>query len=195
MVRKIKINSKRTLPTYTRLRGVSWYAHQLAQHEEVGRMHHCMTSMLFSAFCLEAYLNHLGEAKIPFWEPLKRRLSPHEKLEVLAVVLSFKPDFGVRPYQTFKSIFKLRDLLVHARTETITLEGEFILAPGDTHPQPLSKWELLISLENATRFLDDTKAIVYDLSERANLPGDMVFATDMVETTTVYLCDDSYPSS
>ena len=195
MPQKVRVRTKRTLPTYTRLRGVSWYANKLANKAIEGRLNHCMTSMLFSAFTLEAYLNHLGESKISFWDPLKKKLSPHDKLEVLSDVLGFKPDFGSRPYQTFRSMFKLRDLLAHARTETLALEGEFILTPGESPPKPLSEWEQLISLEGCQRFLDDTKAIVYDLSSRAGVSGDVVFSTEEIETTTTYLSDDAAPTS
>jgi hypothetical protein len=116
--------------------------------------------MLFSAFCLEAYLNHLGDLRTSFWDSVKRGLSPREKLDVLCKVLSFVPDFSRRPFQTFSTIFKLRDLLVHASTERLKLEGEFILPDGESPPQPLAKWEQIISLEAAKRFLDDTEAIV-----------------------------------
>ncbi|MCJ7435880.1 MAG: hypothetical protein MUO77_20565, partial [Anaerolineales bacterium] len=126
MYKESEINSKRTLPTYTRLRGVSWYAHQLAQRPEEAneQLSNCMTFMLFSAFCIEAYLNHIGQETISFWDILKKSLSPYETLDVLADVLVFTPEFGCRPYQTFRSIFKLRNLLVHAKTETIMDEGE-----------------------------------------------------------------------
>jgi hypothetical protein len=184
MIQESGISSKRTRSTYALLRGVSWHAHELAQRpdEQSGRLSNCMTCMLFSAFCLEAYLNHLGEKKISYWDSLKRKLSPIDKLNVLADVLGFKPDIGRRPYQTFKSIFKLRDLLVHGKTETLIYEREFVLESDEPISSPIAEWEQHISLENATRFLDDTKAIIYDLNERAGFSSNELFAAEIAET-------------
>ncbi len=195
MEKRVRVRSTRTLPTYTRLRGVSWHAFQLAQTLQKGSFYHLMTSMLFSAFTIEAYLNHLGETQIPYWEPLKRKLSPRDKLDVLAAALGFQPDFGKRPFQTFHSIFKLRDLLVHAKSETLTMEGEFILAEGESPPKPLTEWEELISIDGARRFLDDTKEIVTQVSGAAGLDPEKVFASEVLEVTTELISDITMPSS
>ncbi len=90
-------------------------------------MHHLTTSMLFCSFTIEACLNHLGEKMFLFWEPLKKKLNPGEKLDILSVALSFQPDFEKRPFQTFRSIFKFRNWLVHAKIEKLILEGDFLL--------------------------------------------------------------------
>lgn len=195
MSRIVRVTSRKTLPTYSRLRGVSWFALRLAEKGETGWMHHCMTAMLFSAFCIEAFLNHLGDQQLPFWEPLKKKLSPYEKLQVLSTIFGFTPDFGVRPYQTFKSIFKLRDLLVHGKTETLTLEGEFILSPGEMPPEPLSEWEQLISLEGARRFVEDTKLIVQDLYSHAGIDKNFAFSDEISDWTAETKYDDDKPSS
>jgi hypothetical protein len=101
----------------------------------------------------------------------------------------------MRPYQTFKSIFKLRDLLVHAKTETITLEGEFILSPGDTPPEPMSEWEQLISLEGARRFVEDTKLIVEDLCGHAGIDKSIAFEVETIDWFAEHKYDDAKPSS
>ena len=198
MAQESETSSKRTRPTYAILRGVSWNAHQLAQRPEEanGQLSYCMTSMLFCAFCLEAFLNHLGQEKVLDWDPLKEKLKPEEKLNVLAKFLGFKPNLGIRPYQTFKSIFTLRNLLVHAKT--VTLEDGFIQVYGDHQPSFLADWESKISLKEATRFLDDTKSIIFDLSEHAGVPRDEVFAVEIVktnETKIIYTHLDRYSSS
>jgi len=46
---------------------VSWYAFQFAKTDERARVNHMFISMAFDAFTLEAYLNHLGVTRIPFW--------------------------------------------------------------------------------------------------------------------------------
>lgn len=195
MPQKMFISTKKTLPTYTRLRGVSWYAMKLVDARAEGWGHHCMTAMVFSAFCLEAFLNHLGKRQIPFWEPLKKKLNPHEKLKVLSTTLGFRPDFGRRPYQTFKTIFKLRDLLVHAETETLTHEGSFVLSPGEMPPEPLTKWEELLTVEGARRFVDDTKSIIEDLCDHAGIDKSEAFAAEVVTWSGTHQSNYAEPSS
>ena len=173
---------ERTLPTYTRLRSVSWYTFHLAQKSAEGSLHNLMISMLFCAFTIEAFLNHLLEITFPaFWEPLKKRLRPRDKLHVLAAYFSIDPDFGHRPFQTFDKIFQFRNLLVHAKTEKLIAESEFILEDGDRFPEPLAKWEELLSVDNARRFLDDTKEIVTRIAVAAGINPDEVFASEEVK--------------
>jgi hypothetical protein len=161
-----KVFAKRTVATYTYLRAVSWFAFDLAKKNEIGRYNHLITTMLFSAFCLEAFLNHVGKDKITFWENLKS-LTPQNKLKVISSVIGFEPDFSKRPFQTFTAIFSLRNNLVHA--ETIEIENGFLLNEGnDIAPlENLSKWEEQITIGNAKRFLDDTKEMVLEIADFA----------------------------
>jgi len=189
---------ERTLPTYTRLRSVSWYTFKLAEDSAEGSLHHLMTSMLFCAFTIEAFLNHVGDKIFPFWEPLKERLRPRDKLDVLKVALSFEPDFGRRPFQTFRSIFRFRNLLVHAQTETLITEGDFILTDGGSFPEPLTEWEKLLSIDHARRFLDDTKEMVALIAKAAGIDPEEVFESEKVKVgsvESVVLPDITRPSS
>jgi hypothetical protein len=140
-----------------------------------------MTSMLFCAFTLEAFLNHVGEKSLPYWEPLKKKLSPLEKLDVLSSTLSLKLDFGKRPFQTFGKVFKFRNLLVHAKTETLITEGDFILTDTESFSKPLTEWEELLSIEHARRFLDDTEQMVAQIAVAAGIDLNEVFAPEEVK--------------
>lgn len=187
MSNRAYVEAKRTIPTYTTLRAVSWYAFQLAKADERARLNHLMTSMVFAAFTLEAYLNHVGSIRIKFWPPLKRKLGPRQKLEVITADLSFTPDMGTRPWQTFKSIFKLRDLLVHAQTETLPFEGEVTIGPTGEVPVPLTVWEEFMTMELGQRFLDDTKSMITELAGKADLPDKEIFAKDSIEAAVTPL--------
>jgi hypothetical protein len=154
-----------------------------------------MTSMAFSAFMLEAYLNHLGPILIEFWEPLKRKLSPDEKLSVIASRLGIELDLGTRPWQTFKSIFQLRSHLVHAQTETLEFEEEVSTDSTNEFEVPLARWERFMTLELGLRFLDDSKAMIKDLARQAGLDPDEVFAKDSIEAATTPLDDSGEPDS
>jgi hypothetical protein len=160
MTSQIQVEGKRTVHTFTTLRAVSWYANELAKPNVPGRLNHIITSMLFDAFTLEAFLNHLGSKQLSFWSSLKEKLSPREKLDVLCEVLKFHPDFGKSPWQSWGFIFKLRNLLVHAQTETILFQGELHGEEIHIKDWPKAKWEEYMSVERCQRFLDDTKSMI-----------------------------------
>jgi hypothetical protein len=193
-----KLRVEKTLPTYTRLRSVSWFTFDLAKKSAEGRLHNLMTSMLFCSFTIEAFLNHLLERVFPnFWEPLKLKLSTREKLNVLAACFSIEPDFGRRPFQTFQKIFWFRNLIVHAKTETLITESKFILEDGESFPEPLAKWEELLTIDHARRFLEDTKEIVTQIAVAADIDRDQVFEPEQVkiEDKVFTMPDIGKPSS
>jgi hypothetical protein len=121
---------------------------------------------VFSAFSLEAFLNHLGQRVTPFWSSVELKLSPVEKLEVLLKVLNLQVDFGKRPFQTFKSMMKFRNALAHGKTQTLVQEVVQGFEEGQTPPFPLTSWESEISSENATVYLDDSKEIMAFLGQK-----------------------------
>ena len=61
MKRKVKVEAEKTVNTFAHLRAASWFALQETKQNEKGRFYNCMISQLFFAFCLEAYLNHVGQ--------------------------------------------------------------------------------------------------------------------------------------
>jgi hypothetical protein len=160
---------------YAVLRVASWHALEQATNTESGRFYNCMTSMLFSAFCLEAFLNHVCEGEIDHWQMVERCLRPDEKLDLLSTLFGYPIDYGRRPFQTFGSIFQFRNLLAHAKTEYLGDEYEEVLTELEwpTEPEmPQTEWEMLCNLDMAQRFVDDTKEMLVILGEKAGLePG------------------------
>jgi hypothetical protein len=182
---QVQVRGKRTVPTYTTLRAVSWYANELAKSDLRGRLNHIITSMLFNAFTMEAFLNHLGSRQLTFWPPLKEKLSPREKLDVLCQVLDFQPDFGRSPWQSWGFIFRLRNLLVHAQTETVPFEGEIRGEEFHIKDWPKAKWEEYMSIDKCQRFLDDTKSMIKELAAKAGISPDDVFEKDSLEASII----------
>ncbi len=168
MREKVEVNQFREVRTFTILRAVSWYTYKLAAEDEHGRFLHLISSMVFTAFCLEGFLNHVGQEKIEFWETLKRKLNPSEKLKIICELLKIQPDYSKRPFQTFKEIFKLRDQFAHSETYKFIEEHIYMLEMGENPPEPLAPWEKQISINKTKRFLDDSKAIITEISKAAN---------------------------
>lgn len=177
-----KVGVDRSLRTYVYLYDVAYYAMKRAKESKEGEFFECITAMVFSAFCLEAYLNHLGALKIGYWDVLKERLRPYEKLQVLSHVMGYDIDYGRRPFQTLRSIFTFRNQLVHATTEHLSVEAE--IPAAEELPTPLAGWEESVTLGMAERFLDDAEAMIKELHSRSGLEGDPLSEPELVETRT-----------
>jgi hypothetical protein len=122
-----------------------------------------INAVLYCALTLEAFLNHVGAESMPLWRPLKRKLSPLEKLEVLAAHHKIHISWDSAPYQSFAAAMMFRNLIVHAETETV--EGA-VTSPYD---QVIPKWQTLCTASQSRRILADTKRILEDLPAQMGL--------------------------
>ena len=157
MRQKVKVEASKTVYTYSYLNHAAANALVQARSTKEGQFYICMTAELFSAFCLEAFLNHIGSEKLPYWESIERKLGPKEKLIVICHEIGLTPDFESRPFQSFNLLFQLRNSLVHGKTEYIEKVDEQLLAEGEDPILPEAKWKSLISIDKANQFYKDMK--------------------------------------
>jgi len=176
--KKKLVAAKKTVYTVGYLRSVSWHALKEAKEIKEESYLNLMASLVFSAFTIEAYLNHLGAKIIPFWLTIERNLSPSKKLEIIAVQMAKPIDYGHRPFQSFKSIFQLRDLLAHGRTEYLAEETIQILADGDEPKLPKAEWQKQVTIEKVQRYFDDTKEIIEYLHSASGLDVNPLFVPE-----------------
>jgi hypothetical protein len=125
-----------------------------------------MTAAVFSAFSLEAYLNHLGAERFKCWEDLER-LSVEAKLSLILEDLGKLPDLSRRPFQTVKTLLRLRNQLAHGRTERLEEKTVQTLSPGQRPRYPALKWETLCTETYAERFHQDSMDVIKQLDEWA----------------------------
>ena len=176
MGKRLRYKADRQIYPYVFLWSACNKAMELAKTSSDSSLH-LMTSMLLSSFCLEAYLNHLAMMKHGGdWRSFERSNSPDEKLEVLAEKIGYHLNLGVRPFQTFSTIFRFRNDIAHAKTEHVHAESKMALANflalDEIPPEPLTEWEKLLTPETAQRFLDDSLAMIKELHEKAGLGAD-----------------------
>ena len=133
----------------------------IAEEQQKGGLayYSSMAVNVFSAFCLEAYLNDIGPHYFKTWGNSREEngegwKTPKEKVKLLSEKLGFPVDFGRRPFQTFIEIFDYRKLAAHA--ETIYFDGEFTGESPDLESD-LTKKATPIT---ARRFHDDTGEII-----------------------------------
>lgn len=162
MSNKMTVKADRTIYSYVVLQDVAEYELEMAKNTEEGRFYNCLTAMLYSAFCLEAYLNHLGNLEMPNWNKVERK-SPMEKLNLLVEKRSYSPNFNERPFKTFGEIFEFRKKIVHGKTEHLKTEE---IRDGEVSGKPpmlMTLWEGLTTLEMATCFVEDSASMISKL--------------------------------
>lgn len=143
----------------------------LSRGRDTGEKNDLMVAMVLSAFSLEAFLNFAGAKLIPFWSHIER-IPVWRKLRVIATHLKYEPNPAERPYQTLHDLWRFRNFMAHAKTQSASdiREGH----PMDLDNYPEVTWELDCSLESARRAIEDVKVVIDDLYDRAGLrDGDL----------------------
>lgn len=115
----------------------------------------CTTSILYSAFSLEAYLNYAGDRLFECWGEIEKGLSPIAKIKLIAEQQNLELDFGCRPLQTVAKVFNLRNLVVHPKAELA--QGDYALV--DNLPKPV--WEASSTIQLANRAIEDFGVLIF----------------------------------
>lgn len=170
--------TERTTYPYVYLHNASYYSLQEAIAEEEGSFFKFMGSMLFASFCIEGYLNFLGESKISRWKQKERKLGRDGRLNELLQILGMSPNMTRRPFKTYNELFEFRDALVHSRVVKTNITGSLI-STTQRPPKPLPEWEKLINQQTAQKFFDDSSRIIQMMNQKAGYDRDP-FATPWV---------------
>lgn len=190
---KAKVSKERQVNTYAYLLHASHVMLEKARNDQEGSIHHVMASLTFTAFTLEAYLNHVGSQIFKCWDDLER-LSPLSKLNLIAEKLEIKNDEGTRPYQTVSEVFKFRNKLAHGKSMLLKSGNEirFVDETFDRYMDESLKteWESYCTQDNANRALVDTEAIIRQFHERAGIPPDFAFSFGIQEASATLLPEE-----
>jgi hypothetical protein len=173
--RKVSVSIERSIYTYVYLNHAADWALEQAKRAEEGRFYNCMSSIILSAFCMEAYLNHIGNKLLPYWdEELSKGLSIQNKLKIICYQLNLTPDYSRRPFQSFRNIVKYRNLLAHAISEKISEKGIQLVRQKERVKYPETWWEKYTNLQSAKRWLIDIECIITEIHKTAG-EGDLPF--------------------
>lgn len=174
--RKVKVEKERHVVTYAEL----WYAClnllKRGQEEEAGSYYQFMGSVVFAAFSLEAYLNHIGPKLFENWAP-HERLRPKEKLAVVAKEIDLQIEYGKRPWSIVKKLFSFRNDIAHGKSIKVVEAGAVPLAKYEDHMRELAKtdWEKLCTRRDAERTREDVEKMVRALHEKAGIKDEYPF--------------------
>ena len=166
-----KVTTERTIYTYSYLHLAGWSELKEAEQALEGRFFNCLASMLFCAFTLEAYLNHIGPMYVPNWWQKERNLGRRGRLVAVCQKLHFVPNLERRPFRTFSEIFDFRDALVHGRTVHLSTEHES-KRMAHIPKYPKGAWEKQVALKAAGRFHNDTAKMIHRLHKLAGFSED-----------------------
>lgn len=151
-------NLNRTRFTHTALFSIA--EDSLSRGEQDSNPSDFLTAMVMAAFAFEAYLNFAGETKIQYWSEIDR-IPTKKKLAVLCTHAGFSPDFGKRPFQTLVQLWRFRDTMAHARTETVSVTNDG--PPTDPPSYPETDWEKQCNSRVASRAVTDTRESIRTL--------------------------------
>jgi hypothetical protein len=131
-----------------------------------------MSVILFSAFCLEAYLNHIGSFNVQDWDEVKME-EPKVKIKSICDHIEYPLDLGRRPFQSFTHIMKYRNLMVHAKSEFLqATRKEKIDFRSEIPEMELADWEKITTLDYAEKYFEDTGLMIMALHKAAAFEGD-----------------------
>jgi hypothetical protein len=139
-----KVLVRKTIRSYDYFYELTYYSLKQAEEQKKTRLYNCMITMVFCAFSIEAYVNHLGAQMIPEWETIERS-TLDEKLLIISNSKKITLNKIEKPFCYLNMIFDYRDNIAHGRTQTITRNQS--MNPGGIPNMPTAKWEEMTTLK------------------------------------------------
>jgi hypothetical protein len=171
-LRHVIVEQDKTMFTYVFLWLTARRALKSANERPEGSAYGFITTVVFSVFAVEAFFNHLGQRKIPYWEPhLERSLSISAKATLLNDrLLAREMDWSRPPYQSLDEGIRCRNAMAHGKTERILKTERLFMDPGEDPPALEPKWQRCCEGATAARILSDVEQIIHELHETLGHP-------------------------
>ena len=187
----VKATRERQLITYSEHWHTSRTLLTLGLENREGCYHQFLASIVFTAFSLEAFLNHIGEIQFETWDELEK-LSPKGKIRVLAEKLDVNADFGKRPWQVVPEVFGIRNKIAHGKNEL--LEDERMLSI-DTYDKRMGEmlkapWQEYATAENAENARDEVEIVIREFWEKVENSSHLLFSTGMQTGSATLMLDE-----
>lgn len=163
MQTKSRIRGKQTTKTFVYMWIGARHMLKLAKTSEDGQLYTCISVLTFSAFMIEAYLNHLGALKHRDWNEIERKFGKLRKYTDFAQQADLRFDLNMRPYSSMVRLFAFRDQMAHGRTTKEDLDLEFVVGESLAASLPTAEWQQFASPDNAEFLLQDGVAIIREL--------------------------------
>jgi hypothetical protein len=185
---KMFVTKEREVNTYADMWHTSRCLLEKGMEDPKGCYHQFMASLVFTAFTLEAYFNHVGPQLFKYWSDLER-LGPKEKLNIIGERLGVKVDYSRRPWQVMKHLFGFRNDKAHGKSQIIKM-SEVISSHkySDTRfgERVQTEWEKYCTQRNAQKAREDVEAMINELHRLGKFKPDYPFLTGIQSGRATY---------
>jgi hypothetical protein len=176
MSAKVRVKLERKVITYADFWHTSEVLLGRAKTEPGGSYYLLLGSLVFSAFSLEAFLNHIGENLFDSWSDLES-LSPRGKLIVICERLGLKPKWNVQPWQTVPELVGFRNKIAHGKNALVRFEKTM---SRDEYEKLwkmflFADWQEYASEKNAVRVREQLETLFRLIHNNAKLENDWLF--------------------
>ena len=178
-MQKIKVTKERKVITYSDLWRTSEFLLKRGTEEELGSYYMFLSCLMFQAFSLEAFLNHMGEKLFETWGELEKPLSPKAKLGLICEKLKLNINYGKTPWQIVPELIGFRNKVAHGKSELLKSE-EIVLGGSDKYEKLMHKflmaeWQEFANKKNAQRAKKQLEALFIEVHRAANMENDFLF--------------------
>lgn len=170
---KAQVRGRKTTVTFAYMHKGAKCMLELAENTQEGQLYTTVAALIFSAFTLEAYLNHLGKLRNKEWDEIERKYSKFDKYKLFASTSGINFDsFRLRPYSTLKELFEFRDRMAHGKTTTGNIDISINIV-DNLLPQLNSEsdWQAFATLEKAQIAIKDVDVLVKELHLASGYSG------------------------
>ena len=187
MKKQVEVKSERDVNTYAEFWHTSYCLLEMTNEAKAGSYHLIMGSLVFTAFSVEAYLNHVGSKVFECWGDLEK-LSPKEKLNVISEKIGLRVNYGVRPWQLMSELFQFRNDIAHGKSHKIEISKIEPLEVYNANVNSFdsyraeTRWEKYCTKENAIRAREDFEKIVNTIHSTANILTEYPFQLGLEST-------------
>ena len=174
---KVVVKKEREVRTYVDMWHTSNCLLKKGKEEDKASYHQFMASLVFTAFTLEAYLNHIGPKVFSCWDDLER-LGPKEKLNVISEKVGLEIDYSRRPWQVMKRLFGFRNDIAHGKSVKIKSEETIPIkdhVDDKLHGFTKTKWEEYCTENNAESARKDVESIINEIHSASGIKSEYPF--------------------
>lgn len=118
---RARVSGTRTVRTYVYMYRTAKLLLEEAGREEEGQFFRLMGSIVFAAFAVEAFLNHVGEKKVADWLTKERKMTQQQRLTTILSEVGLE-ESGL-PLADVRTAFRFRDGMAHGKTAVLNLVG------------------------------------------------------------------------
>ena len=141
-------------------------------------------SIVFSAFALEAFLNHVGEQLINCWQDnIKKSLNVEGKLALICENINVEVNYGIEHFQSFRTTFRFGNVMAHSNTESLSIQNsKHFLEVGNMF-WPAAEWEKLTNYKVAETIHNNARKIIDLINEYSKIESIPEFLlSEFIET-------------